>query len=219
MAKGNFKDISGQRFGKLTAIKLSHQAKRRRTFWLCLCDCGKYTTVDLSHLTSGHTKSCGCANIERIRNLNLKHGLSNSRLWRCYHNMRTRCYWTRSKEYKYYGERGIKVCDEWINPETGFETFYAWAMKNGYKEDLTLDRINTNGNYEPSNCRWVDLYTQANNKRTTRYVSVNGEVDTVARWSRALGVSYWNLLHYSKGHKNCKYPDLDIKAVNNERVH
>lgn len=218
MRKGEYKDITGKRFGRLLAVRKT-RIKERKTYWLCKCDCGKEVEVCVSHLIDGHTKSCGCISLERIAKVNYKNGLSQSRLGRCYHNMKNRCYWEHSEMYKYYGERGIKVCDEWLNKETGLVSFCSWAMSHGYADDLTLDRIDTNGNYEPSNCRWVDLYTQANNKRTTHYVSVNGEVDTVARWSRALGISYWSLLYYSKGHKNCKYPDLDIKAVNNERVH
>jgi hypothetical protein len=172
-------------------------------------------SVDTAHLRSGHTKSCGCYKVELISNLNKKTGLSNSNLGFSYRNMKNRCFWKKSPMYKNYGERGITVCEEWLDRECGFENFVDWALKNGYSEGLTLDRIDVNGNYCPQNCRWVDKYVQANNKRKNYYLKINGEIDTVGNWARRLNVSYWNLLHYSKGGKNMKYPDLEIEAVQN----
>ena len=104
------------------------------------------------------------------------------------------------------------MCDEWIGAN-GFVNFANWALSNGYNEELTLDRIDNEKGYSPSNCRWVDKYQQANNKRNNRYVMVNGEIDTVGNMARKHNISYWNLLHYAKGGKNMKYPQLDICAV------
>jgi hypothetical protein len=116
--------------------------------------------------------------------------------------------------FKHYGARGIRVCDDWKNKENGFECFSKWAFDNGYKESLTLDRIDCNKGYCPENCRWVDAYVQANNKRKNWYLKINGEIDTVGNWARRLNISYWNLLHYAKGGKNMKYPDLEVESVN-----
>ena len=151
--------------------------------------------------------------------MSIKTGKSHERIYMVYRNMINRCFWDKSKGSRLYKDRGITVCNEWIG-EHGFENFYKWAIANGYKDIrnekgrsiLTLDRIDVNGNYEPSNCRWVDAYVQANNKRNNHYIKINGEIDTVANMARKYNVSYWNLLHYSKGGKNCMYPDLIIEG-------
>lgn len=211
--KGKYIDLTGQKFGKLTAVRYKGVRGRRRTYWECVCECGNTVCVASVHLKSGHTKSCGCLKIERIENLNKKTGLSHSKLGYAYRNMLNRCFYPKIEMYKEYGARGITVCSEWLDKEKGFENFVEWAKANRYSEGLTLDRIDVNGNYEPSNCRWVDLYTQANNKRNNLYLRINGEVDTVGNWARKLNVSYWNLRHYAKGGKNMKYPNLKIEAV------
>jgi hypothetical protein len=213
--KGDHIDLKNQQFGRLTVLEFDGVRGRRKTYWKCICDCGNVVSVDTAHLRSGHTKSCGCYKVELISNLNKKTGLSNSNLGFSYRNMKNRCFWKKSPMYKNYGERGITVCEEWLDRECGFENFVDWALKNGYSEGLTLDRIDVNGNYCPQNCRWVDKYVQANNKRKNYYLKINGEIDTVGNWARRLNVSYWNLLHYSKGGKNMKYPDLEIEAVQN----
>lgn len=212
--KGEYLDLTGQRFGRLVAVEFSGQVGRRKTQWVCQCDCGNKIIVDTCHLRSGHSKSCGCISTERIKYLNYKTGMANTRLYRTYRNMLNRCYWKRSIMFENYGGRGIGVCEEWRNKENGFEVFAKWSFENGYTDELTLDRIDNNGNYSPENCRWVDMYVQANNKRNNWRLKVNGEIDTVGNWARRLNVSYWNLLHYAKGGKNMKYPELEIEAVN-----
>jgi hypothetical protein len=214
--KGFYEDLSQKRFGKLLVIEYDGQNGRRRTIWKCQCDCGNIVSVSACHLKSGHTKSCGCVKKEISSQINYKNGLSQTRLWRAYRNMLNRCYYKKYNEYHLYGGRGISVCDEWNNKECGFINFCDWALSNGYTEELTLDRVDNDGNYEPSNCRWVDRFIQANNKRNTRKLIINGEIDTVANWSRRLSVSYWNLLNYSKGGKNYKYPNLNIEVIKNE---
>ena len=213
--KGSYIDLKNQRFGRLFVLEFGGVRGRRKTYWKCVCDCGNIVNVDTAHLRSGHTKSCGCYKDELVSNLNKKTGLSNSKLGFSYRNMKNRCFWEKSPMYKNYGERGITVCEEWLDKESGFENFVDWALKNGYSEGLTLDRIDVNGNYCPQNCRWVDKYVQANNKRKNYFLKINGEIDTVGNWARRLNISYWNLLHYSKGGKNMKYPDLEIEAVEN----
>ena len=104
--------------------------------------------------------------------------------------MKSRCAYERDPYYGHYGGKGILVCDEWLHD---FQAFYVWAMANGYREDLTIDRINVNGNYEPNNCRWVDRKTQANNRTNNRVVTYHNETHTLAEWSEILGINYETL--------------------------
>lgn len=155
-------DLTGQRFGRLTVVRKSGKDNFRNSTWECICDCGNSSIVSSVNLRNGNTKSCGCYGRERKRNANKTHGMTGSRLHRIWKAMRTRCYNRNFFGFKYYGGRGISICDEWKND---FQAFYDWAMKNGYSDNLTIDRINTNGNYEPSNCRWVTMAEQNKNKR------------------------------------------------------
>ena len=155
-------DLTGQKFGRLTVLKFSH-IKGHHYYWDCLCICGKQCTVDEWRLTSGKTKSCGCYR----KNMLTTHGLREHRLYGVYQNMKNRCYREQDKSYKNYGARGITICDEWLN---NFQAFYDWAIINGYDKDAkrgdcTIDRINVNGNYEPTNCRWITIAEQNKNKR------------------------------------------------------
>lgn len=155
------RDLSGIKFGKLTAVNPVKMGKRGME-WLCRCDCGNNHTVAISELVSGNTTSCGCS---RRKYKYIEH----KRIYHVWRTMIARCYNPNTKAYKNYGGRGIAVCNEWLG-EKGYENFYIWAMKNGYDENAergkcTIDRINNNGNYEPSNCRWVDMKVQNNNKR------------------------------------------------------
>ena len=137
--------------------------------------CGKEQT---KAITKKETK-CECQYI-----LN-HHHKSNTPLYSVYKGIKRRCYNPNDINYKNYGARGIKVCDEWLND---FQTFYDWAISNGYNEDLSIDRVNVNGNYEPSNCRWVNKETQSNNKRNNRLITFNGETKTIAQWGKAIGI-------------------------------
>lgn len=161
--QSRYKDITGMKFGLLTALRHIGTSDKGRSLWECSCDCGNTTQVDYCSLTSGNTKSCGCLHPAVCRT----HGMSQSRLYIVFKSMHNRCERTSNKAYKYYGARGIKVCDEWSQ----FEPFYDWAMQAGYDPDAprgkcTIDRIDVNGDYCPDNCRWVDMHTQAMNKRT-----------------------------------------------------
>ena len=213
MTKKKIIDISGEKYGRLTVIRFLEKVGRR-SYWECVCDCGNVIRAEKSHLRSGHTKSCGCLKNEIVGNRNRRTGLSGTKIHFCYRNMINRCTWEKYHLFKDYGGRGITICPEWNDRVYGFERFVEWAFANGYREDLTLDRIDPDGNYCPENCRWVDKYVQANNKRHNLKLKINGEIDTIGNWARRLDLNYWNLRHYAQGGKNMKYPELEIEAVN-----
>lgn len=167
-------DLSNQRFGKLIVCKRDNTRSLGRDFWWCDCDCGNSRSVSERSLLSGHVTSCGCDNDHSVKKKNKSHGLSQTKLYRYYNNMLNRCYCEKAKYYDYYGGRGIKVCDEWYQPgakgNPGFINFYNWSIANGYNDTLSIDRINVNGPYSPSNCRWVGWDIQSINRRNNHKV-------------------------------------------------
>ena len=180
-------DLSGERFGRLVVIKRDHKDKNNNWYWLCQCDCGKTPIFQGGALTSGRVKSCGCLKNEKFTERVTTHGMTNTRIYKIWSGMKGRCYTPSSGGYNNYGGRGIKVCDEWIG-ENGFINFYNWSMKNGYNDNLTIDRIDVNGNYEPSNCRWTDNHTQQNNRRDCVYINILGKNYTIAEWSNIVDI-------------------------------
>lgn len=171
MSKPHMKDHTGERFGRLVVLSRADDYVcpngKKHVMWLCQCDCGNKTIVDSCLLVSGHTRSCGCLYEEKLKSGNPKHGHRYDRLYKVYHNMKNRCYNENADDYKYYGGRGISICDEWLDD---YMSFRQWALDNGYDEsakkgECTIDRIDVNGNYEPSNCRWVSMAVQSRNRR------------------------------------------------------
>ena len=157
----NENDLNGKTFSRLTVIERDFSRRGHGAMWICECTCGNIVSVRGNALLNGTSKSCGCLNIE----LSTVHGKSGTRLYRIYNGMRHRCYDVKAEGYKYYGERGITICDEWLDD---FMSFYNWSMNNGYKDNLSIDRIDVDGNYRPDNCRWTDAVTQANNRHSSR---------------------------------------------------
>lgn len=191
MAK--FKDLTGQIFDRLFVIGISRKVqsgKRERYYWKCQCQCGNEKEVRTDCLISGSVRSCGCLKLEQD-NINLtafhRHKLSNTRLWHIYYGILHRCYNCKDKRYKDYGGRGIEVCQEWRN---SFDCFAEWAQKMRYADGLQIDRINNNGNYEPTNCRWVTAKEQSRNRRSNIIVSYKGEDMTLIEASEKSGLSY-----------------------------
>lgn len=187
-------DHTGRKVGNLTVIECIGRNKSGRFMWKCVCDCGNITEVRADGLSSGRTKSCGCLTVKaatkRMKELRKTHGNSNTRLFRIWQSMRSRCNHPKNKSYARYGGRGIRVCEEWQND---FENFYKWAIENGYKENLSIERNDVNGNYEPSNCSWSTPREQANNTRRNVYLDFGGEIHAMKEWSRITGINYGTL--------------------------
>jgi hypothetical protein len=165
-------NLVGKRFGRLVVKNRADDyispSGKHHVKWNCLCDCGNTISVDAGQLTSGKTKSCGC--LKSDSKTHEKHGGRNERLYKVYANMKNRCYNKNSQDYKYYGGRGIVICDEWLND---YSVFREWAIMNGYDKyakygKCTIDRIDVNGNYSPNNCRWVDMKVQSLNRRNVK---------------------------------------------------
>ena len=183
-------DLTGQKFGRLTVVERAGSNARGRATWRCACDCGNSLVVVGSDLLTKQT-SCGCQRRETLAKFNAEtkttHGMRYTRLYKEWRSMKNRCYCDSWEDYGNYGGRGIVVCPEWRD---NFEAFRDWALVNGYQDNLTLDRVNVNGNYEPSNCRWATRKQQANNTRRSLYLEYNGEVKTAKEWADALGLNY-----------------------------
>ena len=188
----------GERFGRLEVLYQIGAKKNGAKIYHCICDCGNTNDVVGAELRRGHVQSCGCLFKEVQLKTVTKHGKSGISLHSVWSDMKRRCANENRKEYRNYGGRGITVCDEWKND---FQAFYDWAMSNGYHEGLSIDRINVNGNYEPSNCRWATKKMQDNNKRTSVFLEKDGEKHTVAEWADILGISPQTI--YSRLKRGC----------------
>lgn len=198
-----FANIAGQKFGRLTAVKWTGQIKKHQCVWSCLCECGAICAVRIGRLRSGHTKSCGCLQ----RDLASKwaktglpgrtHGLSKSKMMGVLRAMLRRCHSPKSKEFKWYGARGIAVCDRWRFGENGSAGIHLFVLDMGPKPfpRAEVDRIDNNGNYEPGNCRWATRKTQLANTRRNRRITFDGIGRTVAEWCDHTHIKRGTLMH------------------------
>ena len=193
-------DLTGKRFGRLIVINRAGSNKHRASLWECICDCGNSITTTGNALRCGHTKSCGCIQKEKgSQNLinfmtkgnrsrgHLSHGGRKTKLYKKWCSMKARCYYPVFDHYDRYGGRGIAVCEEW---RENFAAFREWALANGYQDGLELDRIDNNGNYEPSNCRWTSREEQVRNRSNTLFATLNGVTKPFAVWCEEYDVNY-----------------------------
>lgn len=193
-----FKDLTGLKFGKWFVITRAedHVSKGgfKFTQWLCQCDCGKQQNVFANALLSGRSTSCGCAQHDHSKETCRKnfttHGESKTRLYKIWASIKKRCTNPNATNYSDYGGRGISMCDSWASD---YCCFAKWAHSNGYADNLSIERIDVNGDYDPSNCTWADTITQANNRRSSVRLSCQGKNMTIAEWSRELGITYKQL--------------------------
>ena len=209
---------NGEMFGRLVVIKevepRQQYKKGKVRRFLCQCDCGNTTTVDIYHLIHGKIKSCGCYKKEQslmaAKSQKFPKHMTSSRLYTIWNGVKSRCYVKTSTPYKKYGAKGITMCDEWKND---FVSFYNWSIENGYADNLTLDRINGEGNYEPSNCRWVSYTKQANNTKANVFLTLNGESHTLTEWSRLLNINFTTLQNRrSKGWDDAKVLTTPVRS-------
>ena len=190
---GKLRDLTGQKFGHLLVLERAEDKiykSKKAVCWKCKCNCRNIVIVQSSNLVTGNSTNCGCIRkkhcVEGIKKKNTKHNQSHNRIYSIWQLMKDRCYNINNKNYKNYGRRGIKVCEEWKND---FMSFYNWAMKNGYRDDLTIDRIDVNGNYESSNCRWVTIKQQQNNKRNNHILYYKNEKHNITEWASILRIN------------------------------
>ena len=186
---GRLNDLTGKTFERLEVIKRDTEKNSRYAYWICACSCGAIKSIRGTSLTDGSTLSCGCygreVGLSKGSEALIKHGQTGTRLYRIWNAMKRRTTKPNDISYPLYGGRGIRVCAEWYND---FSVFKEWADKNGYIDNLSIDRINPDGNYEPSNCRWSTVTKQANNRRKNHFLTHDGKTMTIAEWSVVTGI-------------------------------
>ena len=215
--KKEFKDLTGLKFNHLKVISLvpNKTNKHNDRYWLCECDCTNKTIKAISenHLVRGNTKSCGCLLKEVMIKVNKNRSFRHlypyyKEIYSTYDSMKKRCYNEKHDSYKRYGGRGIKICDEWLSD---FMNFYHWGIENNYGIDLTIERINYDGNYEPSNCKWATLEEQHYNKSSTLYIEIDNEMKTVKQWAEETGISQSTIYRRYTRHRKKNRAELLTK--------
>lgn len=216
-----FKDLTGLEFGRLKVLSFSREVKsgkRYRKYWICKCDCGNEKEIRTDSLTSGFVKSCGCLKEEQNKiNLikNHSHKQSGKRLYHIWQGIKNRCLDVNNHRYSRYGGRGISICEEWLVPDN----FFNWAFENGYEEHLTIDRIDNDRNYEPSNCRWTTAKEQNRNRSTNIKIEYEGKEITLVELSEITGISYGCLnARYNKGKRGYELIKPVLKYANTEVI-
>jgi len=209
-------DLSGKRFGRLVGVKRLDSKKRGRYFWEFICDCGETIIATGSSVTCGKRSSCGCKKMDALLKRNTKHGYARrgnrAREYETWQHIKSRCYHKKCKEYRFYGLRGIAVCDRWTG-DGGFITFLSDMGKKPSSKH-SIERINSNGNYEPGNCVWALKEQQANNTRSNVFITYNGKTQTIAQWARELKIPY-GTLRYRLTMANINIADAILEPVTN----
>ena len=208
------KDITGERFGKLVVVSRAANNRRGNAMWNCVCDCGNKSIASGQNLRSGAVKSCGCTITEKNRE-RAKHGMSGTKLYKTWLNMRRRCTDKKSKSFKDYGGRGIYVCEEWKND---YKSFYDWAIANGYIEGLTIERINNDGPYSPDNCRWATRKEQSNNRRRCINIEYLGRTQNLTQWCNELNLDY-KFIHCRMYERGMAFEDAIKEPLMESRSH
>ena len=205
-------DLTGKRYERLVVKEFAgfHEqpSGKRRSQWKCACDCGNEVVVTAINLKTGNSKSCGCLNKERIISRFTKHSGRHSRLYGIWSGMKNRCYNQNCQDYPQYGGRGIKLCEAWMND---FESFRQWAYSNGYKDTLSIDRIDVNGDYKPENCRWATPAIQSNNRTNTIFVEAFGKQQSLSDWAKEYGIKYHTL--YARIYKLGMSPEQALNYI------
>lgn len=188
-------DLTGRRFGRWIVLEVTtpfvRESGKTDSRYICRCDCGTKRTIKAKDLLCGSTKSCGCLRSDLMKKRRTTHGMTNTRLFRIWDGMKQRC-GINSETHKHWAGKGIQICDEWLG-DSGFQNFYDWSIQNGYDEHLSIDRINSDGNYCPENCRWVDSYVQNNNSSNNTHIFYKGEVKTIGELAREHNIKYQTL--------------------------
>lgn len=200
-------DLTGKRFGRLVVL-FQDKTSKIGTKWYCMCDCGNKVSVFSVNLRKGNTNSCGCLQAELTSKRSRIHGDGDGheRLYRIWKAMKERCYYPKNIDYSMYGGRGIFVCDEW---KSSYVTFKKWALQNGYEANKTIDRIDVNREYSPSNCRWATPLEQANNTRRNVHITYKGITKTVSEWSKETGIN----AHTLAGRKRSGWTDEECIEI------
>lgn len=185
-------DLTGKKFSGWLVVSfngvIEYGERGLKSRWLCQCDCGKMSVVNGSSLTTGNSKSCGCVNRLNMAKKNKTHGLSGTDHYRRWQGMLNRCGNENSASYKNYGGRGITVCERWL-------TYTNFISDMGYPPTSlhSLERINNNADYQPSNCKWATRSEQSKNKRSNRIISFNGITKTLKEWALEIGIDQSSL--------------------------
>ena len=206
-------EMTGYKFNGCTVLSRAGSTKDKKAMWECVCYCGEHFVTAGKSIRLNLTKSCGCLNNKNIKEIGAKnktHGDSGSRLYDIWRGMKKRCRVTSTQSYKHYGAKGIDICDEWHD---SYEVFKEWAIKNGYKDDLTIERIDSKGNYNPENCKWADWFEQANNRSNNIRMDYKGEKLTLSQIAKKMNISQQLLQYRLKNNipmKFVKESDLEV---------
>lgn len=205
-------DLSGQKFGLLSAIEVSGKDKHGNVMWRCSCECNSIITVTSRDLRTGHTKSCGCLKIAMLKSRVTKHGRSGTRLYMVWQEMVARCHRPSHKNFPFYGGRGIAVCDEW---QSSFEKF---AEDMGHPPSgHSLERVDNDGNYSKSNCRWANKEDQMNNRRNNVIISFDGREMTMAQFAKMLGFAYGKV-RSAVNRGVCNIGGYEVRVIRQSKV-